>query len=107
MKEKLLALENINNINGVATLQGLEGIFANLLSVALALGGILLFIVLILGGFQYMTAGGNPQTLEAAKKTLTYAIAGIVLLALSFLVLVFLQEFTGAPITNFQIQIGP
>lgn len=89
--------------NGSVTLQSLECLFANSVQAILGLGGIILFVMLVIGGFQYITAGGNPQGVEAARKTLTYAIGGVVLLALSFLILVLIQNFTGIDVTTFQI----
>ena len=106
MDKALLAQAGVTNVNGVATLQGLEGIFQNTLAVLLGLGGILLFILLLWGGIQYITAGGDPKSLEQAKRTLTYAIGGIVLLALAYLFLVFIRVFTNQPnILNFRIAL--
>jgi len=59
--------------------------------------------MLIVGGFKYMTAGGDPKATEMSKKTLTLAIGGLVVVVLSFLILRFIQEFTGANITNFTV----
>ncbi len=36
-------------------------------------------IVLIIGGYKYMTAYGNTEQQDSARKTLTYAIIGLVL----------------------------
>jgi len=95
--------EIIQTHDGVATLRGFEGVFVRVVQVVLGLGGIVLFIMLIMGGFKYITAGGDPKALESAKKTLTFAIAGIVLLALSFLILAFIFDFTGVDVTLFKI----
>lgn len=92
-----------NTTGDIVHIQALECIFANVLQVVLAFGGIVLFIMLLAGGFQYITAGGNPQGVEAAKKTLTYAIAGIILLALSFLILALISKFTNVDVTKFQV----
>ncbi len=87
-----------------AALTGLNDIFGNVVSIAIGLGGIVFFIMFIVGGFSYLTAGGNPQAVEGARKTLTYAIAGLVLIALSYLILKLIAQFTGATgILNFQI----
>ena len=86
-----------------ATLQDLEVVFQQIVSVVLGLAGIVLFIMLLMGGFKFITAGGDPKAVESAKKTLTYAIAGMVLLAASFLILRFIQEFTGVDVTNFRV----
>ncbi len=90
-------------ISDVAQLKDLECVFGNVVNVALVLAGIVLFVMLIAGGFQYITAGGDPKGIEQAKKTLTYAIGGIILVALSFLILQFIFKFTGIDVTNFQI----
>lgn len=87
----------------VAKLSDLEAVFGNVVSAALALGGIVFFIMLISGGFKYITSGGDPKAVEEAKKTLTYAIGGMVLLALAFLLLRFIEVFTGAEVTKFKI----
>lgn len=100
---KTVSAATIDNVDGVATLQGLEGVFQNLISTILSFAGIALFIVLLVGGFKYITSGGNPQELEGAKKTITYAIGGVVLLALSYLILVLIKDFTGVDVTQFQI----
>lgn len=88
-----------------ATLTGLEGIFGNVISIALGLGGIAFFVMFVMGGFQWLTAGGNPQAVEGARKTLTYAIGGLALVALAFLILRLISSFTGVTgILQFKIQ---
>ncbi len=98
-----LAQAGIANQNGVATIQGLEGIFENVVRVALGFAAIALFIMLIVGGFKYITSGGNPKSLESAKKTLTSAILGMILVASAYLILRFIGVFTGANVENFRI----
>jgi hypothetical protein len=101
----VLAAE-IETVKDVATLQGFEGVFENIVTIVLGFGGIILFIMLIMGGFRFITAGGDPKAIESAKKTLTYAIGGIVLIALSFLILEFIHTFTGVDVTQFKIFQG-
>lgn len=85
------------------TLDKLGVVFENLVSALLALGGVALFVMLLLGGFKYLTSGGDPKKAEEAKKTLTYAIGGLVLLVGSFLILQLIQDITGANVTEFNI----
>jgi len=94
---------NIQTKDGVATIQGLEGLFSNVVSVILGFGGIVLFVLLIVGGFNYLTSGGDPKKIEGAKATLTYAIIGIVVLVLAFLIIRLIETLTGAKVTEFQI----
>ena len=104
-KRLQLAATGIVNKKGVATLEGLEGIFANIVSVLLGLAGIALFIMLLIGGFRLITSGGDPKQAELAKRTLTYAIGGMVLVALAYLIILFIQNFTGIDVTNFRVKI--
>jgi hypothetical protein len=91
-------------MDDIATLSDLEIIFERLISLAIGLAGIVFFIMLIIGGFKYITAGGEPPQLESAKKTLTYAVAGLFFIALAYLILRFIAVFTGVEsILNFQI----
>lgn len=86
-----------------AKLYDLEAVFGNIVSVLISAAGIALFIMLLVGGFKYMSAGSDPKAAEAAKKTLTYAIAGLVLIALSYLIITFIETFTGVSVSDFRV----
>jgi len=34
---------------------------------------------LIIGGYQYITSGGNPESISKAKSTITWAIIGLII----------------------------
>lgn len=87
----------------VATIGDLEGVFENVVTAVLGFAGIVLFIMLVVGGFKYITAGDDPKSVEQAKKTLTFAILGIVLLASAYLILRLIEQITGAPVTQFRV----
>lgn len=93
----------IETQDGVATFKGLENIFANVVSVAVALAGIVFLVMLITGGLTLITAGSEAPKAEAAKKTITYAIYGFIFVALSFLLLQLIKSFTGVDVTQFKI----
>ncbi len=94
-------------INGIATIRGFEKIFYNTTVVILSFTAIVFFIVFIIGGIKYLTSGGNKDATESARKTLTYGIGGIVLVAVAYLIIALIADFTGAPIRTFQIWQGP
>ncbi|NQV00464.1 MAG: hypothetical protein HQ538_07025 [Parcubacteria group bacterium] len=52
--------------------------------------GIILFVMLVYGGVMYMTSAGNEEQIGKAKKVLTYAIIGIIIVAFSFLITEFI-----------------
>jgi len=57
---------------------------------SLALAGALAFVALLWGAAQYLLAAGDEQKALVAKKTLTYAIVGIVLISLFLAILYFI-----------------
>lgn len=87
----------------IVQLADLECIFKNVVGVILGFAGIVFFILLLLAGFKFITSGGDPKALESAKKTLTYAIGGLVVILLSYLILVLIKTITGVDVTVFKI----
>jgi len=87
----------------VAKIQGFECIVQIVLNLAVRIAGIALFIMLIIGGFKYLTSGGDPKAAESARHTITYAIFGLALLLGGWLILLFIKEFTGVDVTQFII----
>ena len=59
--------------------------------------------MLLLGGFQHLTAGGNPEKTQKAWATITYAVVGLVLLVGIWFILRFIRQFTGVDVTEFRI----
>jgi hypothetical protein len=88
---------------GIATISNLSCIFSNIVSYALGFAGIVLFILLIMGGFRFITSGGDPKAVEGARKTLTSAITGLVLILVSYLILVLIKNITGVDVTKFNV----
>jgi len=95
--------DGVHRNGDVATLKGFEVVFSNIVVVSMGFAAIVLFFMLIIGGIQYITSGGNPQATQAASKTITYAIIGVALVSLALLILVFISRFTGVDVTNFSI----
>jgi hypothetical protein len=61
--------------------------------------------MLLLGGFKYMSAGSDKGATEAAKNTLTYAIAGLVIAASAMAILALIGVFFGVNLGVFDICI--
>ena len=86
-----------------AKIQDLVVIVQRILNIVVRLAGIAVFIMLIIGGFQYLTAGGDPKKTQAASNTLTYAIFGLVAVIAAWFILLFIEKFTGVKVTEFNI----
>lgn len=87
----------------IATLACVDDIVMILLNIIVRLGGLAAFIMLIVGGFQYMTAGGDPKRTQAAGSTITYAIFGLVAIIAAWFIMVFIEKITGIPVTKFEL----
>lgn len=83
------------NASDVPTIQGLECLFANVLSVITAFAGLAGLVMFIVGGFQYLSSQGDPKALASANQTLTNAILGLVGVIVSALILRLIATFTG------------
>lgn len=87
----------------VATISDLGGLFGRIVGLALGFAGIALFILLIVGGFKFIASGGDPKAVEGARNTLTFAIAGLIVILISYLILVLIKTITGVDVTNFSV----
>ena len=90
-------------LSDIPQLSEFEVIFKRIVGIAIGFAGVAFFVMLLVGGFKYLTAGGEPPAIESARKTLTFAISGLILIALSYLFLRFIGVFTGVDVTQFKI----
>jgi hypothetical protein len=58
----------------------------NILSVII---GVIAVIMIIIGGFRYITSGGKQESVTSAKNTILYAIIGLVIVALAQIIVRF------------------
>jgi hypothetical protein len=91
----------------VASLRGIECIIGIFLNIATALAGIAFLIMILANGFKLLGAWGNPKSVEEAQKGLTMAFLGLFLLIAAWLIIRFLENFTGLKLTTFSLQILP
>jgi cbb3-type cytochrome oxidase subunit 3 len=61
--------------------------------------GTLFFIMLLIGGILYITSRGNQQQLDRAKKTLTAAIIGLLIVILSYTIIAIFAGVIGGGIS--------
>lgn len=87
----------------IALLQGIECIFKNILLIIIPFAGLAAFVVLIVGGFQYLTSAGDPKQLQKASGTITAAIIGIIVILVVWFIFRLLNAITGLDLLKFQI----
>lgn len=86
-----------NNLNNVATNpevgykdnMEIEEIIGKIIKTVLSIVGILFLILIIVSGLQWMTAGGNEDTINKAKAKLKNSIIGLAIVLLSFTISTF------------------
>lgn len=69
----------------------------NILSV---LVGVIAVIMIVIGGFRYITSGGDSTKVSAAKNTILYALVGLVIVALAQIIVKFVLTKAVSPTTT-------
>jgi Type IV secretion system pilin len=64
-------------------------ILTKIINILSMLVGAIAVIMIIVGGFRYVTSGGSDSATGAAKKTILYAIVGLVIVALAQIIVHF------------------
>lgn len=95
-------VENIGGVD-IPTFKCIEVIFARILTITVSLAVLALFVMLVVGGFKFLTSAGDQKATASAQQTMTYAIMGIGLMLVAYLIFRILEVFTGINLTTFQI----
>jgi len=86
-------------INDPAQISDVVDILARIISLLAPGAAIAVFIMILVAGFQFLTSGGDPKGVAAARTTFTYAIIGAILVVVVWLVLTLIEAVTGVPVT--------
>lgn len=89
------------------TLADIETVIKNLLGAATSIIGLAIFVMLVVGAFQYITAGADQKAVEKSQQIFTFALIGGAAVIILWLIFVFLKEFTGIDLLKFNICITP
>ena len=87
-----------------AGLNEIEGVFSNIISVVVGLAFIVSLVMLVWAGIKYLTSGGEPKAIQSAHLTVTWALLGILFMAIAWLILQLIENFTGIDVTTFNIK---
>lgn len=60
-----------------------EHFIRKIVNILSAIIGIVAVVMIMFGGFRYVTSGGNDTSVTSAKNTILYAIIGLVIVAMS------------------------
>lgn len=78
----------------------LTNLIAKIVNILSVLIGTIAVIMLIYGGFRYVTSAGNDAGVQAAKNTILYAIIGLIIVALAQVIVKFVLTNVGGDKTS-------
>ena len=64
--------------------KSLPEVVGAIIQIVLSLLGMIATIILIVGGFMWMTSAGNPEKVEKAKQLMGAAIIGLIIVVLAY-----------------------
>ena len=67
-----------------ASMATLPAVIGRIVRIVISLLGLVAAIIIILGGFQWMTSGGNEEKIAGAKKLMINGLIGMVLVILAY-----------------------
>lgn len=86
----------IENVGGTLTLGSadLKQTVLNIITFVLGLLGLIAVIMILYGGFIWLTAGGNEDKVDTAKKIISSAAVGLVVILISWAIVNFVVKST-------------
>lgn len=85
---------DISCADTASSTDGLKQLAADVVNIFSIIVGIVAVIMIIYGGFRYITSGGDSGNVGNAKNTLIYAIVGLIIVALAQLIVRFVLSTT-------------
>lgn len=82
---------------------GISNLITTAINIMSVVVGIAAVIMIMVGGFKYVTSGGESSKTSSAKNTIVYAVIGLVIVAFAqFIVKFVINTATNPPATNAQ-----
>ena len=88
-----------------AGLSSVENTFTSFVSASVGIAFMVMLILIVWAGFKYLTSGGEPKAIQAAHQVTTWAFLGILFMAIAWLILQLIENFTGIRVTVFNFKI--
>lgn len=72
--------------------KSLNGLFSTIVNILSVVVGVAAVIMIIVGGFKYVTSGGDANKATSARNTIIYAIIGLIIVALARIIINFVVK---------------
>ncbi len=83
-------IEEVGNAAGINTGRDLFSIIGTVINVFFSILGIIFLLLVLYAGFLWMTAAGNPDSVDKAKRVLIQAVVGLVITLSAFAITTFI-----------------
>jgi hypothetical protein len=92
-------------VGGVPTLSCLPPLIASVVYLLLTGAGTVALFMIIYAGIKFITSGGDAKSVDGARKTLTYALIGLIVVLMSFVIVSLISKITGVTsLTSFNFK---
>lgn len=88
---------DVVNPNGT---MDIKNVLLSITTWVLGLVGLIAVLYLIYGGLQYITSAGNADKAKLAKSTILYAVIGLIVIALSYVIIAFISDNLSKVVTG-------
>jgi hypothetical protein len=92
-------LFQVPNLTGFTNLGGL---IAALFQLAIFVAGLAFFVNLIIGGIQWISAGGDPKAVTAARTRITNSFIGLAIVIAAFAITLIIGAVFGVNVFGFK-----
>lgn len=91
---------NPTGIPGLKPYTNLQALFNNAVLLIFMVAAILVFVMLLWGGIEWILSGGDKEKVGNARKRIVNALVGLAILALAFLIVNVIGQIVGFQILN-------
>lgn len=89
MKYVLLQFAQAIDTSPLPQVKANDNSVQNILNIVFGIVGVVTFLMIVIGGFRYVLAGGDPAKMAQAKKTILYALIGLVVVLSAYSIVTF------------------
>ena len=92
-----------NRIAGLTSEEFISRLLSVVLGLAFIIGSLAFFFIFIIGGIEWITSGGDKVKVDDARRKLTNALVGLILLFSIFAIANLIDTVFGVNITSFSL----
>ena len=92
IEDQLRPIRQVYDPQGAVSPDSLSEIIAKIIKTVLGFLGMIFLALIIYAGFRWMTAAGNDENISKAKKILSAALIGLVIILISYAITVYIFD---------------